>query len=165
MRWVTPYREFARTLLSHPAGWIASGFGAGFAPFAAGTAGTAVAILPWLLLRELPLPAYAVVVLVCFAVGVWASHWVIRHIDVEDPGVVVWDEFVGFWITMAAAPAGWQWLLIGFLVFRLFDVLKPWPVWWIDDRVHGGLGAMLDDALAGAYSLLAMLALERVVYG
>lgn len=149
----TPAREFAKNVLSHPAGWIASGAGSGFAPIASGTVGTLVALLPWFALRELPLWAYAAIVLAAFALGVWASDWVIRRIRVQDPSVVVWDEFVGLWITLAAAPREWYWIVAGFGLFRLFDIWKPWPVSWADDHVHGGLGAMLDDALAGVYAL------------
>lgn len=150
---VTPFREFATAVLRHPSGWIASGFGAGFAPIASGTVGTAAAILPWLLLRELPWGWYVVAVLVAFGFGVWASDRLIRVLHVEDPGVIVWDEFVGFWITMFAAPPGWQWVVAGFFVFRLFDVWKPFPIGRVDETVKGGFGAMLDDALAGLYSL------------
>ena len=150
---VTPFREFASTVLRHPSGWIASGFGAGFAPVASGTVGTAVAILPWLLLRELPWAWYLAAVLLAFAFGVWASDHLIRRLHVEDPGVIVWDEFVGFWITMFAAPPGWQWLAAGFFLFRLFDVWKPFPIGRVDATVKGGFGAMLDDALAGVYAL------------
>lgn len=152
----TPARGFARSLLRHPAGWIASGFGSGFAPVAPGTVGTLVALLPWLALRELPLLHYTLVVLAAFALGVWTANWVIRTIHVQDPAVVVWDEFVGVWITLAAAPHGWEWIVAGFALFRLFDIWKPWPVRWADSEVEGGLGAMLDDALAGLYGLIAL---------
>jgi len=152
----TPARRFAHSLLRHPAGWIASGFGSGFAPVAPGTVGTLVALLPWLALRELPLLHYALVVLAAFALGVWAANWVIRTIQVQDPSVVVWDEFVGVWITLAAVPRGWEWIVAGFSLFRLFDIWKPWPVRWADNEVEGGFGAMLDDALAGLYGLIAL---------
>ena len=144
----------ASALLRHPLGWIASGFGSGFSPAAPGTAGTLAALLPWWLwLRGLPATYYAVVVVAAFAIGVWASHWVVRRSAVADPQVVVWDEFVGVWIALFAAPAGWIWMLAGFALFRLFDIWKPWPVRWADRRVHGGLGVMLDDVIAGAYAL------------
>jgi phosphatidylglycerophosphatase A len=74
---------------------------------------------------------------------------------------VVWDEFVGVWITLALAPRGWAWMLAGFALFRLFDIWKPWPVRWADREVHGGLGAMLDDALAG---LLGWVALQAIAW-
>lgn len=154
-------RSTASTLLRHPAGWIASGFGVGFAPVAAGTFGTLAALVPWWWLRELPLPYYALVLIAAFALGIWAAQWVIRTTHIEDPSVVVWDEFVGVWIALAAAPRGWIWLLAGFALFRLFDIWKPWPVRWADRELHGGLGAMLDDALAG---LLALLVLQLAAW-
>jgi len=154
-------RSTASTVLRHPAGWIASGFGVGFAPVAAGTFGTLAALVPWWWLRELPLPYYALVLIAAFALGIWAAQWVIRTTHIEDPSVVVWDEFVGVWIALAAAPRGWIWLLAGFALFRLFDIWKPWPVRWADRELHGGLGAMLDDALAG---LLALLVLQLAAW-
>lgn len=157
----------ARTdILRHPAGWIASGLGSGFSPFAPGTAGSAAALLPWQLLRELPLPWYLAVVLAAFVLGVWASNVVVERLGIEDPGVIVWDEFVGQWITLLpllAAPLGWPWVLLGFVLFRIFDVAKPWPVSLADERVSGGLGVMLDDVLAGAYAALALFAIQQLV--
>jgi phosphatidylglycerophosphatase A len=72
-----------------------------------------------------------------------------RDLGVHDHGGIVWDEFVGYWITMIAVPVDWVWALAGFILFRLFDILKPWPIGPVDKRVHGGLGIMLDDVLAG----------------
>jgi phosphatidylglycerophosphatase A len=146
-------------LLRHPAGWIASGFGSGFSSFAPGTVGTAVALLPWLWLRTLSLPLYAAIVVLAFALGVWVSDWVVRRSGVQDPQLVVWDEFVGVWITLLAAPAGWRWMLAGFALFRLFDIWKPWPVRALDAQVKGGLGVMADDVMAGIYGLACMQAL------
>ena len=145
-----------KTLLRHPAGWIASGFGSGFSPRAPGTVGSAVALLPWLWLRTLPLPYDVLAVVVAFVIGIWASEWVVRRSGVQDPQVVVWDEFVGVWIALIAAPAGWIWMLAGFALFRLFDIWKPWPVSWADERIHGGLGVMLDDVIAGIYALIVL---------
>lgn len=146
----------AGRLLRHPAGWIATGFGSGLVPFAPGTAGSLAALLPWLALRELPLPAYLAVLLFAFVVGVWACDWTIRRLGVEDPGLVVWDEFVGIWITLAALPDHWVYVVAGFALFRLFDIAKPWPVGWADRRIKGGLGTMVDDCLAGLYALAAV---------
>jgi phosphatidylglycerophosphatase A len=154
-------RELARAVLSHPAGWIASGFGAGLVRVAPGTFGSAAALLPWLALRELPWPAYLLALALAFALGVWSASWVIARLQRQDPQVVVWDEFVGVWITLALAPRGWAWMLAGFALFRLFDIWKPWPVRWADREVHGGLGAMLDDALAG---LLGWVALQAIAW-
>lgn len=151
-----------RIILSHPAGWIASGFGAGLSPLAPGTVGSAVALLPYLWLRELPLPGYLAVVLAVFLLGVWTSQMLVARLRIEDPGCIVVDEFVGQWLALAFAPAGWIWVIVGFLLFRLFDVAKPWPVSWADRNVGGGFGVMLDDALAG---LLAAAALAVLVWG
>jgi len=155
-----------RAVFSHPAGWIASGFGAGLSPFASGTVGSAVALLPWLALRELAWPLHVLALVAAFAIGVWASEIVVRKLRIEDPGVIVWDEFVGQWIALTpllAWPRGWPWILAGFVLFRACDVLKPWPASWADRNVKGGFGAMLDDVFAGAYAALALaLALHFV---
>ena len=145
-----------KALLRHPAGWIASGFGSGFSPFAPGTVGSAAALLPWLWLRGVPLSYYALAVVIAFAIGVWVSAWVVRRSGVQDPQVVVWDEFVGVWVALIAAPTGWIWMLAGFALFRLFDIWKPWPVSWADEKLHGGLGVMLDDVFAGVYALIVL---------
>ncbi|MFA7320952.1 MAG: phosphatidylglycerophosphatase A [Dokdonella sp.] len=148
-----------RAVLGHPAGWIASGFGSGFSPFAPGTAGSAAALVPWLFLRELPMPWLLGVIIVAFLIGVWASAIVIDRLRISDPGVIVWDEFVGQWITLLPLllwPAPWPWMIAGFFLFRLFDVWKPWPCSWADRRVKGGFGVMLDDAMAGAYAALVL---------
>lgn len=95
-------------------------------------------------------------VLLAFALGVWASAWVVRRSGVQDPQLVVWDEFVGLWIALIAAPQGWYWMLAGFALFRLFDIWKPWPVSWADEKIKGGLGVMFDDVIAGGYALIVM---------
>jgi len=146
-------------LLRDPAGWIATGFGSGLVPRAPGTVGTLAALLPWLALRQLPLWGYLAAVLAAFVLGVWAAQRVIAQLRIEDPGLVVWDEFVGLWITLIAVPHGWHWVLLGFVLFRLFDIAKPWPVSWADARLKGGFGAMFDDALAGGYALAVLQAL------
>lgn len=136
--------------------WVASGFGSGLAPKAPGTVGSLTALLPWLMLRDLSLPVYLLVVVAVFLLGVWACGVVIRDLGREDPGVAVIDEWIGMWITLFAAPAGWIWVLCGFALFRLFDIWKPWPVCWVDHHVGGGFGAMADDALAGVFALASL---------
>ncbi len=101
-----------------------------------------------------------------FALGVWASDVVIRRLGIEDPGVVVWDEFVGQWIALlplVVAPRGWLWIVAAFVLFRMFDVWKPWPASWADRHVKGGFGAMLDDVFAGAYAALVLAVAIRVI--
>jgi phosphatidylglycerophosphatase A len=150
-------------LLRHPWGWLGTGFGSGLAPRAPGTAGSLAALLPWwFLLRGLDPWLYALVLGATFAVGVAAADWLIARTRIQDPSVFVWDEFVGVWLALFLAPPGWPWMLAGFALFRLFDIWKPWPVRWADRRVHGGLGAMLDDVLAGLYALAVLHALALV---
>lgn len=144
-----------RALLSHPAGWLASGFGAGLAPRAPGTVGSAAAILPWLWLRQLPAVAYLWVLLLALAMGIWACAVSGRRLRVSDHRALVWDEFVGQWLALLPARAApWWAVLAGFVLFRLFDVWKPWPVGWLDRHVKGGAGVMLDDVGAGALAAL-----------
>jgi phosphatidylglycerophosphatase A len=149
-------------VLRHPAGWIATGFGSGLSPVAPGTAGSLAAMLPWLALRELQWPLYLIVVAAAFALGVWACSWLVRELRTDDPGAAVWDEFVGLWI--ALLPLLWVgarlWHVVaGFILFRIFDIAKPWPVSWADRRIPGGFGVMLDDALAGFYAAGALVGL------
>jgi phosphatidylglycerophosphatase A len=125
-------------ILAHPAGWIASGFGAGLSPVAPGTAGSAAALIPWFALRELPRPFYVLALVAAFLLGVWASNIVIAKLRIEDPGVIVWDEFVGQWIVLMPllSPAReWRWIIAAFVLFRVFDIWKPWPVSWTDRTI------------------------------
>lgn len=153
-------------LLRHPFGWIACGFGSGLSPVAPGTAGSLVALLPWLALRELPWPWYLAALALAFALGVWACDWAARILKIADPGAVVWDEFVGQWIALAPLVIWLHslwWILAGFIFFRLFDIAKPWPVSWADRKIAGGFGVMLDDVIAGIYAALALLLLQRLL--
>ncbi len=155
-----------RALLGHPAGWIALGFGSGLSPVAPGTVGSAVAALIWLLLRELD-PAWIVFVIVAATgLGVWASNVVIARIGIDDPGSIVWDEFVGQWIALLPLliwPMPNWGIVIGFGLFRLFDVWKPWPIRWADTHIKGGLGVMADDVLAGVFAAAAFAAILSLV--
>lgn len=145
--------EQRRALLATPAGWLACGFGSGLAPVAQGTFGSLAALLPWLLLlRELSLPLYLAVLLIGFGIGVWACNVAGRALGVDDHRSLVWDEFVGQWIALLpllVLPVSWWAIAVGFVLFRLFDVWKPWPIRWLDRRVKGGLGVMIDDVVAG----------------
>ncbi len=143
--------------LSHPAGWIATALGAGLSPKAPGTAGSLVALLPWwFLLRGLPIGGYVAVLVAGFLLGVWACGVTGKRIGVHDHGALVWDEVIGMWITLVVAPPQWWWMFVGFVLFRLFDIWKPWPVRVADRRVRGGFGVMLDDVLAGACALVVL---------
>jgi phosphatidylglycerophosphatase A len=146
-----------------PHHWIAYGFGSGLSPWAPGTVGTAAAIPLYLLLRPLPLIWYLTVLGGMFAVGIWACGKTARELNAHDPSAIVWDEFLGYLITMAAAPAGWIWIALGFLFFRFFDILKPWPIRELDRNVAGGLGVILDDVLAGLMALALLQAVAAVL--
>ena len=151
--------EQRRALLATPAGWLACGFGSGLAPVAQGTFGSLAALLPWLLLRELSLPLYVVVLLVGFGVGVWACNLAGRALGVDDHRTLVWDEFIGQWIALLpllVLPVSWWAIAVGFVLFRLFDVWKPWPIRWLDRRVKGGFGVMIDDVIAGVFAAMVL---------
>ena len=141
--------------------FLAFGFGAGKAPVAPGTFGTLVGIAAYLLLQPLSALSYAVTVLALFVLGVWLCQVTERDLGVHDHPGIVWDEIVGYLITMFMAPAGWAWIVAGFFLFRLFDIWKPFPIRQLERRIQGGFGNMLDDALAGLYSLAA---LQGMVY-
>lgn len=134
--------------------FLALGFGSGKAPFAPGTFGTLVAIPIYLLLRELTPLLYALVVVAMFVLGVWVCQVTELDIGEHDHASIVWDEIVGYLITMFMAPVGWVWIVAGFLLFRLFDIWKPFPIRALERRIQGGLGNMLDDVLAAVYALV-----------
>ena len=148
-------------LLRHPAQFLAFGFGSGLAPKAPGTFGTLAAVPLYLLIADWPLLQYTVFIVLASALGIWVCDVASRQLRVHDHPGIVWDEFVGYWITMWAVPSGWPWVVAGFVVFRVFDIIKPWPVSVLDKEVGGGLGIMVDDMLAGA---LACLTLHLAVY-
>lgn len=132
-----------------PHHWIAFGFGAGLSPLAPGTAGTLAAIPLYLVLQDLSPLGYLLVLAVFFLIGLWACDKTAHELGGGDPGAIVWDEILGYLVTMALAPPGWIWILLGFVLFRLIDILKPWPIGKLDQRVKGGIGILLDDIAAG----------------
>lgn len=157
-----PMRSFniAKKVWQDPAYFIAFGFGSGLLPIAPGTWGTAAAIPIFLLLAGQSAWVYAIVVIAAFFLGVWVSDKVTRELGEQDYSGIVWDEVIGYLLTMFMAPKGFIWIVIGFLLFRLFDILKPQPIRWVDQRIEGGLGIMLDDVLAAvpAWLILQLLA-------
>lgn len=141
----------------NPVHFLAFGLGSGAVPFAPGTFGTLAALVLYLLLPDMGNTTYLLFLLAGFAAGVWICGKTANDIGVHDHGGIVWDEFIGFWLTMFLAPPGLIWLVSGFVLFRLFDIVKPWPIGWVDRHVHGGFGIMIDDVLAG---LMAMVCLQ-----
>lgn len=147
------------TLLRHPTHFLALGLGSGLSPKAPGTAGTLAAIPLFLLLAQLPLWWYCLAVLFAFIVGIYLCQVTADDFGVHDHGAIVWDEFVGLWISLVPLiyiDVSWLGILLGFLLFRLFDIAKPWPISWLDRQVHGGLGIMLDDVAAGIVAALCL---------
>lgn len=140
--------------------WAATGFGVGRMPVAPGTFGTLLAIPIYLATLSWPPGAYVVLVAVMFAAGVWICRVAVADMGDPDPSAVVWDEIVGYLVAMCLAPAGWGWVVTGFVLFRLFDIWKPFPIRHLERRLAGGWGVMVDDVLAGAYawSVLQLLA-------
>ncbi len=143
--------------------WLAFGFGAGLSPMAPGTLGTLVGVVLYLVLSMLPVLLYVLVVAGLFAAGVWTVGTVAEQLGADDPPAIVWDEVVGFLIAMIAAPAGIMWMIAGFLLFRAFDIAKPWPIAGFEGRVKGGLGIMLDDVVAALYAWLVLHVLWMMV--
>lgn len=149
--------------LKNPIHALGLGFGSGLAPSAPGTFGSLAAIPFYLLFSGLSLPYYLALLVICAVVGVWICDQTAQALGVHDHPAIVWDEFVGVWITLIAAPAGWLPLVLGFALFRFFDILKPWPISWLDQHVSGGLGIMLDDILAGVFACLCLHFLLRLI--
>lgn len=147
--------EFA-VLLRHPAYFIAFGGGSGLAPKAPGTFGSFAAIPLYLLLAPLAPIIYFFVTLALLFLGVWACARTERDLGVHDHPGIVWDEVVGMLVTLFLAPAGWVWLLIGFGLFRLFDIWKPFPIGWLNAHGKGGWGIMLDDVAAGVAAAVSL---------
>ncbi len=145
--------------LSNPIHFLALGFGSGLAAKAPGTFGTLAAIPLYLLMMGLPLTWYLGLTLLSVIAGIYICDKASKDMGVHDHGAIVWDEVAGLLITLIAAPAGWGWLLVGFVLFRIFDILKPWPIKWLDAKVHGGFGIMIDDVLAGIFALISLQAL------
>jgi phosphatidylglycerophosphatase A len=145
-----------RSVWRNPVHFLAFGLGSGAAPRAPGTAGTLAALLLYLVLPAMSPFVYAVLLLSGFLLGVWICGKTARDIGVHDHGGIVWDEFIGFWLTMFLAPPGLFWLLSGFVLFRVFDIVKPWPIRWFDRHVHGGFGIMIDDVLAGVMAWMCL---------
>jgi phosphatidylglycerophosphatase A len=152
-----------RSVWTNPYHFLAFGFGSGLSKWFPGTCGTLVAIPFYLLMQHLPWPLYLAILVVAFGAGVWFCNEAEKMIGIPDYSGIVWDEMVGFWCTMFWVPTGWAWILAGFILFRLFDILKPWPISWFNNHVHGGFGIMLDDVIAALVACV-LLQVGRVMF-
>ena len=141
--------------------FLVFGFGSGLAPVAPGTAGSLVGLLLFMPLLQLSIPMQVSIIASGFLLGCWMTGRVAKDLATKDPGGIVWDEFVGMWITLLWLP-GLLWLPVAFLLFRFFDILKPWPARLVDSAVDGGLGIMLDDVVAAFYALAV---LQTIAWG
>lgn len=142
---------------------IATGMYVGKIPKAPGTWGSAAAFIPWLLIKDLKPITYLLVIIATFVVGYLAAGSAEKLMGKEDPGSIVIDEIVGMFITLILAPANPVAWALGFVLFRLFDILKPFPVSWFDNHFHGGMGIMLDDVMAGIYACISLHMIWYVV--
>jgi phosphatidylglycerophosphatase A len=155
-----------RFLLSHPAHLVAFGFGAGLAPVAPGTWGTLLALPVFMLVSPRLAPGeFLLMLVVLFALGVWACEVTGRAIGASDHGGMVWDETVAFLLVLFFVPATLPWQAAAFLLFRLFDILKPPPIRYYDQALKGGFGVMLDDLIAAAYTLLVLAVATTMLEG
>ncbi|HBI21112.1 MAG TPA: phosphatidylglycerophosphatase A [Legionella sp.] len=153
-------RTLSARVWQDPSYFIAFGFGSGLMPIAPGTWGTLAAMPVYLLLANSGWVFYSVATCLAFILGVFVCGRVSRDLGVHDYSGIVWDEVVGYLLTMFLAPPGFIWMCIGFVLFRVFDIWKPQPIGWVDLRVKGGWGIMLDDVLAAipAWGILQLLA-------
>ena len=140
--------KLSNKIWQDPSYFIAFGFGSGLMPLAPGTWGTLAAIPIYLLIAKLPWSIYLVITFLAFGLGVVVCNKVSRELGVHDYSGIVWDEIVGYLLTLFLAPLNFYCMILGFLLFRLFDVWKPWPIRMADNRIHGGFGIMFDDVLA-----------------
>jgi phosphatidylglycerophosphatase A len=151
--------------ISHPAHFIALGFGTGLAPFAPGTVGTLLAFPLFGLLESWlpPLPLFTVIV-VFFGIGVWACERTGRDLGIADHGAMNWDEVVAFLLVLLLTPEGWAWQACAFFAFRFFDVVKPSPIRHFDRAIKGGLGVMFDDIVAAFCTVFLMALVKRLFF-
>ncbi|HBC57062.1 MAG TPA: phosphatidylglycerophosphatase A [Gammaproteobacteria bacterium] len=150
------------TVWNNPIHFLAFGFGSGAVPFAPGTAGTLVGVIFCVILSPLTTSLYLLVTSVLFLVGIVICHITSQDLGVHDHSGIVWDEIVGYLLTLSVVPVTPTNLIVGFFLFRLFDILKPWPISWLDRRISGGFGIMLDDILAGLVAMAVLYGIHLI---
>lgn len=163
MRDYTKIPTVPDSIWRNPLHFIAFGFGVGAMPFAPGTFGTLITIPFYLALQHLSLANYSLLVVLLIGLSSLLCAKVSRDIDVNDHQGMCVDEIIGFLVTMIAAPPGWIWIVIGVILFRIFDILKPWPISWVDQHLHSGFGMIFDDVLAGLCSCIIIQLLARLI--
>lgn len=138
--------------LKNPIHLLAVGFGTGASPYAPGTVGTLVGIPFFLWMQYYSLPVYTLILAVMIFVGFWICNVADKASGTHDHPSIVWDEIVGYLLTMWAVPMSWTWIILGFFLFRFFDIWKPYPINWLNDYISGGVGVVVDDLMAGVYA-------------
>ena len=142
-------------LLLNPLHAMSLGFGSGLSPKMPGTVGTLTgALIYFFLMPSHDWLIYGAIVIAGFAIGIFICGYTAKALNVHDHPAIVWDEIIGYWLTMLLVPKTWEWLVIGFVLFRFFDIVKPWPISILDKKVKGGFGIMIDDIIAALFSLL-----------
>ena len=145
-----------KQLLAHPVQFLAFGFGSGLSKKAPGTMGTLVAVPLYYVLAKFFEAAYLPILVLVIVCGVWICGKAAEEIGVHDHCGIVWDEIAGYLLTMYWVLFSWQNMILGFILFRLFDILKPQPIYWLDKRIGGGFGIMIDDLLAALMAAACM---------
>ena len=150
-----PHPDF-KTVFTNPIHFLAFGFGAGLSPKAPGTMGTLVAIPIFVLFSYLTLTNYLILLILLIIISFYIAGKSAQLLGVHDHGGIVIDEICGYLVAMIVAPTTWQGIILGFVLFRVFDIFKPWPIKLLDQRVPGGIGIVIDDLMAGIYALLSL---------
>ncbi len=153
----------ARVSLRNPVHFLALGFGSGLVPFMPGTWGSLIALPLVIAMSLLPEWGYVLVTVVACLAGNYLCGKTAEDMQVHDHGSIVWDEVAGIMVTFLLVPLHWQSLLAGFLLFRMFDIIKPWPIGPIDKRLHGGTGIMLDDVVAGIMACVSLHLISQLM--
>jgi phosphatidylglycerophosphatase A len=153
-----------RFITSHPAHFISFGFGAGLSPIAPGTAGTLLGFALFALIARLPLGLNLMLLAALFALGAWAAQRTGAALGVADHGGICWDEIVAFVLVLLFTPPSVAWYAASFLLFRAFDIVKPFPIRYFDRKIKNGFGVMFDDLLAATYSVAALKIAERIFH-
>jgi phosphatidylglycerophosphatase A len=143
-------------LLQHPAHFFGLGFGSGLAPKAPGTFGTVVGYPLFWLISVYALPTQLIIITALFIIGIYFCDVTGKALGVSDHGGIVWDEIVAIMLVLAFTPNQWQWWLVAFLLFRLFDIWKPYPIRQFDAKLKNGFGVMFDDLLAAIYAIIGL---------
>lgn len=151
------------SIWTNPIHFIGCGFGVGAIPIFPGTFGTLLALPIYFVIQPLPLLIYIVITVILNLVGIWICGKINQDFGTTDHSAAVWDEIASFLIVMIAVPPTWYFILMGFLLFRIFDIWKPWPISWLDKNIHGGLGVMLDDIAAAIISWIILQVLVFII--